>query len=240
MHEDQVLFLHIPKTAGTSLRAIVNDEYEGSLQLTLYEPSPYGPETLERLKSQAPAAKAFIGHVFFGTDEVLGFHARYVTFLRHPVSRVVSYFLHNKRHEDSPYFEHIRRGMTLRNMVEDEVIPEVNNNMTRMIAGLHDNSPLHSREILDRAIENMETRFMFVGLSESLDDGLRLLARQLGWRQGAEVPQLNQAPNDLREAIDETTWASIEGLNELDLELYEYGQQRFRRDLAAASSGGDQ
>lgn len=238
MHPEKVLFLHIPKTAGTSLRAIVDEEYEGSLQLTLYEPSPYDPATLVRLQSRVPAAKAFIGHVFFGTDEVLGFRARYVTFLRHPVPRVVSYFLHNKRHDNSPYFEHIRRGMTLRNMLEDEVIPEVNNNMTRMIAGLDDNGPLHSREVLDQAIENMETRFLFVGLSESLDDGLRLLGRQLGWRQRSEVPQLNQAPNDLREAIDEVTWAAIEGLNELDLELYEYGQQRFRRDLAASSAGG--
>ncbi len=235
MHPEQVLFLHIPKTAGTSLRAIVDEEYQGPLQVALYEPFPYSPEVLEQLKAQATTAKAFIGHVFFGTDEVLGVRASYVTFLRHPVSRVVSYFLHNKRHDNSPYFDHIRRGMTLRSMVEDHAIPEVNNNMTRMISGLHDNSALHSRDVLDLAIANMEDRFIFVGLSESLDDGLRVLSHRLGWDRRADVPQLNQAPDDLREEVDPATWAAIEALNELDLELYDYGQQRFRRDLAATS-----
>lgn len=232
MASEKLLFLHIPKTAGTSFRALFDREYPGSRQLPLYYPTPYKPELLTELRARVPTTDAFIGHVFFGIDADLGFQARYMTFLRHPVDRVVSYFLHNKRNPDSPYHGWIRDGVSLHHMLEHERIPELNNNMTRMIAGLHDNDLLESRSVLDTAIANLEERFLFVGITEDFDKCIQLLGARLGWRQVLTTPVLNRSPKHLREQLDAPTLAAIEKYNQLDLELYQYGKTRLNNELA--------
>lgn len=223
----KIVFIHIPKTAGTSFRRLLDKQYPGHKLLPLYEPYPYTPEVLARLKRQAQQATACIGHVPFGIDRQLGIDARYVTFLRDPVERVVSYYRHNQRHANARFHQQIKEGMTLADLVRSGIDAECHNNMTRMISGIGDNRRLTDRAVLEQAIDNIERRFLFIGLTEQFDQSVDLLGSRLGWRrQGLVKPALNRAPDQKRFPLDEQTRALVLEYNDLDLALYRYVAQR--------------
>lgn len=87
---EKIIFLHIPKTAGSSLRQIVEQEYPGDDCLSIY--THRTPEFLASIQEDVPKAKAIYGHFSYGIHEFLGIHGRYVTFVRNPINRVLSYY----------------------------------------------------------------------------------------------------------------------------------------------------
>ena len=103
------LFLHIPKTAGTTLRHIIDDQYGQENVLTYYnQNSNHLLDNLEALLMVKPQYKALIGHYYFGVHAKFRFPATYITFLRHPVARTISQYkewLRNlvNSHETSTY-----------------------------------------------------------------------------------------------------------------------------------------
>jgi len=224
-----IVFIHIPKTAGTSFRKLLDSHYPGKALLPLYEPYPYQPEVLARLKKRARQAAAAIGHVPFGIDRQLGVEAGYVTFLREPVQRVISYYRHNQRHANARFHQQIKDGMTLADILRSGIDPEFNNNMTRMISGVGDNSLLLDQAILEQAMENIERRFLYVGLTEHFDQSVNQLGACLGWRSATlfKSPALNRAPDRQSLSLDEETLGLIRHYNNLDLALYEHVQQQF-------------
>ena len=223
----KIVFIHIPKTAGTSFRRLLDRQYPGPSLLPLYEPYPYTPEVLARLKRQAQQATACIGHVPFGIDRQLGIDARYVTFLRDPVERVVSYYRHNQRHANARFHQQIKEGMTLADLVRSGIDAECHNNMTRMISGIGDNRRLTDRAVLDQAIENIEQRFLFVGLTQHFDQSVDQLGSRLGWRRpGLVKPTLNRAPDLQPLQLDKETLELVLEYNDLDKALYQYVSQR--------------
>ena len=59
----KTIFLHIPKTAGTSLRKIVSAEYPGERLVAIYDLSP---DFLAGLRPRLKRAYAIYGHYSFG------------------------------------------------------------------------------------------------------------------------------------------------------------------------------
>ncbi len=90
MDNPAYIFLHIHKTAGTTLRTIVVQRFE--------EPNVY--ETYDKQLTEpddkALSAKVFYGHnCWYGIHEIIKRDCQYITFLRDPYERLVSLWYHH-------------------------------------------------------------------------------------------------------------------------------------------------
>jgi hypothetical protein len=241
-----VIFLHIPKSAGTTLGAILRRQYSRASVLDVRR------EAGAALRAASDAYKArvqvLIGHMPFGLHECFPHPCTYVTVLREPVARVISFYYHVRR--DRGHYLHryaTSPGMSLEQFVSSGVSTEANNGQTRDLSGEglvlapfpamgigFDQCP---PAMLDRAIGNLREHFAVVGLSERFDETLMLFRQELRWtrtpyycreRVGGNVP------TDLRTNVPRRVAAIIERYNELDCALYEHAvrqfDERLRRD----------
>lgn len=140
------------------------------------------------------------------------------TFLRDPVSRFVSHYIHQQTSSQKLY--HMSLPDWCRNFQRNDF-------MVRMIAG-EANS--------EKAIEILESKFAFVGLSEHFDQSMALLKEKLQLptlNLNQRNPQKMAGRNDeLKEEIYnnfEKYRECILANNQLDARLYQYAEQRFSR-----------
>ena len=90
-------FLHIPKTAGTSIRTWL--QARAGFRLC---PDTLWSELLRRDRATLGEFDLFIGHFYTALPSYLDEKLVTFTFLRHPVNRSVSHYLHIMR-EQSHY-----------------------------------------------------------------------------------------------------------------------------------------
>lgn len=213
----KAIFLHIPRTAGSSLGEILRQIYPRERRVRI---SPHDLDHLEARRADLVRADAICGHVSFGFHELDGIDARYVTFLRHPVDRVVSLYEHQARSPDSENHRLIADGMTLKDLLRSEQSPQFNNHMVRLIAGLPDSEPAYDRHLLERAQGNLDAYFDFVGLTERFEESVALLSKTLGWTSSPSAPPLSVRSARRSATVDDETRAEILRCNALDLDLY--------------------
>ena len=89
-------FIHIPKTAGTTLRSIVDLQYGRENVLTYYnQPNRSLLDNLEDMLKVNPHYQALIGHYAGGIHSLISRKFRYVTFIRDP--KALSILIYNER-----------------------------------------------------------------------------------------------------------------------------------------------
>ena len=100
MDQRALIFLHIPKTAGTTLNRIIEWQYN---PLSIFTMDPYRIRaTVDRLKTLSEQRRRRLqvvrGHLFYGVHELLPQGATYITMLREPVARFLSsyYFIQRR------------------------------------------------------------------------------------------------------------------------------------------------
>lgn len=221
----RLVFLHIPKTGGTSLRALFR-HWLPDEAMRFVDP-PLAPDDLAELSDPASDLRLIAGHLYFGIDEQLGFCGEYITFLRDPVERIVSFWTHQVRREQSEFHELARGGMTLHDFVEGGYTHQTNNLMTRIligtsVPGILDGSLGHitERHYLRLALRNVETRFRFVGFMEQFDQSVTAMAKALDWPVGEVASARLNVLNSAAATIDDATLRLIRRHNALDLRLY--------------------
>jgi hypothetical protein len=217
-----VFFLHVPKTAGTSLRRVFEHHYPPPGLVLLYP--PFDDVDLERVRVELRSGgKVVYGHLTFAIREALGVPGKFVTLLRHPVERVASYFRHNLGHANSEHHEVAQSGITLAEFVDRRITHETNNHMTRILAGHPGRDPLDDDRVLERALHNLENEFLFAGLAERFDESLHIMGDRLGWTTPfpEPIPRLNLSPVHSPAEPDPTARDIILRHNRLDLALYE-------------------
>jgi hypothetical protein len=229
---DKLVFLHIPKTAGTSFRALVEPQFEPGTFLHL-DP-PITREVHHRIHPLLPGMRALFGHLYFGIDANLGFRAEYITFLRDPVDRVVSWWKHQQTHAHSQYYDQIRNGLSLRALIHTDRDQQVNNLMTRIfigttLPGMLDGSVgvISEPELLDVALQNASERFVFVGFVEEFALSVNLLFERFGWTRPDSLPFLNRLVS-CQADVDDETLELVRHYNRLDSLLYEKLRSRFQ------------
>lgn len=185
--DSKLIFVHIPKTAGSTLDQVLNREAKGNVCWL----SGGARKTVERLTHLPPEEllrfKVYAGHVPLGLHTLIPAPCRYITILRDPVERLVSHYYHvHDKPQHRSYEQIVEGGMSLLDFVASDISPEVDNLQTRFIAGLEANqaTPMNgcNEALLQTATQNLDSLFAGVLVQEYFDHSLLLLAAALGWR----------------------------------------------------------
>jgi len=220
-----LLFVHIPKASGTTLRHIIQRQYPAGAVYRTTDPSPAAIAKALRELQNASDVQCVAGHMEFGLHRYLTRPARYITMLRHPVPRLVSHYEFVRRTPD--HFLHDRvlaEGITLDEYVTRALTTEINDGQVRLLCGLECATNVGygevSEEMFEAARLNLRNHFLAVGITERFDESLLLFGAVLGWRSLAYAP-VNTRPARRAYAISESTKELIVRYNRFDVRLYD-------------------
>ncbi len=237
-HSGPLLLLHIPKTGGMTLRAIVTRQYSAR---TTYIIDNSVNESIIQFRTMPAVDRARIqclsGHMSYGLHELMAPSARYLTMLREPLRRARSDYQFVSTNRLHPLYATVS-GMTFAEYMRSGITGQLSNGQTRLICGdsAPDNSGIPtncalSRADLDRAFGHIEERFPVVGIQERFDESLILMRRHFGWPlpyyAKQNVTQCDAGTGSIDCAGDSVVGAQ----NKLDIALYRYVLERFERQL---------
>lgn len=222
-----LLSIHIYKTAGLTFHSIIDRQF--SRDELLY-PSIQG---ISRIESQLKKGddsnilkyKLVHGHFPFGWHKYFNRPFRYITFLRNPVSRVVSDYKYNKKFSGGHNHQYAA-NMTIEEYIDCHQLLDMDNGMTRFIAGDFQ-TPFGqlTMDTYNQALYNIDTYFAFVGITERFDDSLLLLGDLLDWKK--VYYESKNVTKKTEVVLDEDVINKIRNNNQYDLLLYTYCCKRF-------------
>lgn len=221
-----ILFMHIPKTAGTAFREAMAVNFVQAEIAYLY-PTPPGflvSDLRELPLEQRRSYRAVIGHFQYGMHEALPQHSEYITIVRDPIARVLSQYLYLQ--EKQPELVHDRTGqlLSLPEILASRLTVDFDNAMTRCFSGVDQREfPPGSlnRSIYDVAVRNLRHNFSFVGHQEEADRALLDLQERYGWDKTRSLPAVNLGRKASGSRTTEEQMAVIRDYNVWDLLLYE-------------------
>ncbi|MEF2232432.1 MAG: sulfotransferase [Pseudodesulfovibrio sp.] len=227
-------FLHIPKTAGTTLNAILDDNLPKDRVLDLYTESQH--RALAELRYDDLALYRLVrGHVFIADfAEILDGPVpfRVFTFLRDPVQRVISEFHFLKRWPKSHLYDFLNRNnVSLLEYVTSEERPLRNRGRNNMVNSLSGVRGANLDEGLELAWRHLKDRFVFFGILERFDESLLLLKRLMGLGSAFYEKQ-NVRATSLDAPVTRAEFEVICDCNRYDLLLYERAVEEFSRRVA--------
>jgi hypothetical protein len=237
---ETVIFLHIPKTAGTTLSYILEKQYEAEKTFTIddYLNPDQGGSSIEKfVKLPFEYRKGIMllkGHMPFGLHQMLPNPPIYLTILRNPVDRAISQYYHLLRQPDHYLYKTVTANkMTLEDFVCSRMSPELNNGQTRLLSGVSPADAECSVEMLQQAMANLSSRIAVVGLCEMFDKTLMLIKNQLQWKRIPFYCRMNVSRNrPSREDITRRALKLIERENLFDCQLYKYAVKLFGTRIA--------
>lgn len=218
-----VILHHIQKTAGTTLGRILNKNYTLEVTHGFKRGLKDVAEFAERPQAERDSYDYLRGHINFGLHDLLSRPATYVTLLRHPVDRVLSFYHHVLRTPDHYLY---RTGFTadvsLRELLEQRGCIELDNFQVRALNRDADARPRFGEvdeAMLASARANLD-QFDAVGLTERFDEFAGLVERRYGWWVGSYTSARVAPGRPAADDLDGETRRAIERQNELDLALY--------------------
>lgn len=231
--KEALIFLHIPKTAGTTLNRIIEWQYSPVSIFTI-DPHRFRA-TAERLRTFSEERRRKIqvvrGHILYGIHEALPQGATYITMLRDPVARFLSSYSFILRRPLHPLHQKLKQeGVGMRDFLE--LTRHRQNLQTRFISGIGEDCPCEV-EHLEKAKDHLRQNFSVVGICERFQESLALLALTFNWT----IPYYeNRKVSKNRPPIDPALLQRIREENQLDLDLYEFARERFEETLRQEQS----
>jgi hypothetical protein len=235
-----IVFVHVPKTGGTTLHSILARQLRGIFAESMDE----AKSMLASLDGAQLSELEFLGgHVPYGVHEFLPRPVSYVTMLRDPVRRVVSHYWFVRNDPDHYLYSAVSEGgLSLREYAERgcTLSAEIENGQVWMFSARARRRECADADSLREAKSVLRDRFAFVGTTERFDESVVCMQRVLGLRAPVYA-RMNTGPGP-RTALDTETRAVLEARNDLDRELYVYANElldeeirrvgpRFSRDL---------
>jgi hypothetical protein len=244
--EFKLYFLHVPKTAGTSLRYWLWDAFASEDFLECHRVVDLDAADLSRIEK----ARFYSGHFGPLLWERLARRPFTVTMLREPVAQAFSTirYLRAVPEQESrqwggvgtlerPLFSELVKRDPLSSLPRHpSYIDAFSNLQVRHLAGFPpDDGALFpvTAAMYDRARRTLET-LEAVGLVERLQESLLLFAGRLGWPPRALSYRLNETPlagRDETEAALADNLGLIQEANSWDLRLYEFARNLFEEQL---------
>ena len=247
--DDTLIFVHAPRTGGSTLSRIMDWEYSPFRICDI--DSRFYWWSFQRFASWSPdqlaTMKVFKGHMPFGLHRYMPRHARYITLLRDPVNRVASEYYSKRHRRTHPMADRDAKIQSFEDYVK--TVP-YDNPQTKAIAGVtcaydyhwYTSMPSYrvycgpcDADILQTAKKNLREHFCLVGITERFEETVALAKIMFGWkvpcfticRQGPRGPGKNEISSRQRELVAKH--------NQFDMELYSYGISLFEKALSEFS-----
>jgi hypothetical protein len=233
----KIFFMHIRKTAGTSIVSLFTKEFEAA------ERCPIRSELELRLKvpnqaewKQLLTSYRFVGGHFYRIAPLLipeGF--KVVTILRDPLDRGISAFNHIKNDRRDP-LNKIAADLSFHGAIaEPKLAIEFRNPQARFLLGNagYDFESLSRGEKVERALDFLK-RIDFFGFHELLNQAGQRMGQVLGMPLLTEVPHLNRdiTAKGVRRTDILKDIAAFEAHNMIDREIYTRALQIYDQRFA--------
>lgn len=234
-----LVFIHIPKTGGSTLCNVLSRQYRDRQQYWI-RPDTHRKTAGEALRGldeeRRRSLRLVTGHVPYGLhDSLRPNEVQYMTLLRDPVSRLRSLYLFARERPRNQLHDVARDG-TLESFARTENTAQLDNDQTRFLAG----DLAVGAEPLDRPVTEVDfdracrhlTECRAVGVTERFDESLLAMSKLFGWR----LP-LYSAQKVSRESVVVTDEArdAILARNQFDRALYELAVDMFHALLRGTS-----
>mgnify|MGYP002152764434 CR=1 FL=1 len=222
------IFLHIPKTGGTTIRDIINRQYKNDQIFTVTTLKESEKINKSSLNSTINNYKIIQGHWKFGFHNNVNIRPAYFTILRNPVERVLSTYYYVLSNRNNPQnLSTLDKQMSIYEFIENGINPFVLNGQTQLISGITgsiDNPIIQSEELYTLAKKNIENHFLFLGITEMFDESILILKDLLGWH----MPYYSFANRTKKktnyDAINPKVISFIKEYNQLDIRLYNFAK----------------
>jgi hypothetical protein len=244
--DDNILyFLHIPKTAGTTFTFNLDSYYDVQ--------NIYPERVLSGFFKNPPSnflsLKLIRGHFGYDISKFLQKTPLFLTFLRNPIERTLSFFDHIKL---DPYTNNwVNQNFILNETISDLLVDKskskiFTNNQTRHIANdldytklnnsnnflLEEYEPFVNPTLTDEQLITLAKKrlseFAFIGLTEKTTESLLLFCYTFNLKPLGNFWNLMVAPKRTSLiSLDIDTKNNLKKCNNLDLQLYEFGQELF-------------
>lgn len=234
-----LVFVHIPKAGGSTLYSVIRNSYHPS-EIYKLDMSDWLMSGFRRLRAeQLGKLKVMYGHMDFSVRDLLPSDVRYMTFLRDPVQRVLSYYYY-ARYMTTDELHDLAVRLPISQWIREGSRPEFDNGMVRRLSGAMESVPFGActRDMLGQAKTNLE-EFAFVGLTERFDESYVALCKRFGWKLGYFRAEKRNTKRPLSLEVTVDAIADIERQNQLDIELYRYAAEIFEKQISAMDLSAD-
>ena len=243
--DQTVVFLHIPKTGGTSLHQILLKNFAGP---------EFCPERFNRLESwtldDLAKFRFFSGHFDRRGVARIPQQKKIVTLLREPKSRILSLYHFWKSHKEGVIRRanlngpRIAKNLPLIDFLRyrgDSIPLSTDNVLTRTLlgrlsVGKNGEFACPKNEVLHQVVDYLETMAAF-GIMDEFDESVRHIVLSLGFPVPDQIPHARDSrklddptlETIEREAITAEIEAELERLTEMDQQVYQHALRRFRQ-----------
>lgn len=208
-----LVFIHINKTAGRTVRYILRSSYgprhcEVEPWHAPWADPPFSAADLKRLRRYYPKLQSIGGHRLraYVDLEGKGTEFKYFTFMRDPIKTSASRFQYNVQYRG-------KKGLIFEEWIQRDW---TRNQQTKMIAGVAD---------VAEAIRIIQAKNVFVGLTECFDESMVLLKARMAPDLNISYERVNVArDNSIAQNLlsNESTRQMLVEANQADLALYEF------------------
>ncbi len=223
-------FIHLPKTAGTSFKIMLEryfsqSEIYPSAELMKTQRDGGYPDWRDYLRflstEEYPSIQLFMGHISFAVAQRLAPRSHLLTFLREPESRFQSnvYFI-----------EKVMAHRGLQMTLEEAYFPYREKLKNLQVAFFADSDADHqtflekssriNSQALAQAKENLAS-CGFVGISEHFAESIKGVETKFGWKLGNAIHE-NQTSKGPRKALPSEILKDMEEATAYDKELYHF------------------
>lgn len=261
MIKSRLLFLHLPKTGGVTVHEEILKKNlpKGCIYPISFSGIHEYYDFMNLDQSKKEKYSCYSGHFNTHMHRFFETPSRYITFMRDPVERTISFYFYMIEKTNSYLYESMKRQngsfMSIEEFIESDISNEVWNQQTATlgfpvttnesmlahynaaIVGKGTPPPLDVVELeyiqndpLSRAKANIETLFDMVGVVEEFDKALHVLQKLYGFRDiNYRRKNKTKIKKQLPDGSEERIRKKIAEKNNLDVELYAFVKERFSK-----------
>lgn len=225
-----IIFNHIPRSGGTTLRIILNRVY-GIEKVFFIKSTDIGVSLDEFIAANiiddSPNYKVISGHgaELFGDLYQNPFK---ITILREPISMFISQYHYLKSSPNSNFLEEVKALNSFEDYIDYAIQNGQDNMLCRMLSGSHQwllneeyaEMETEGESILESAKNTLQTYDAILDLA-NFDAGVYALSEVLAWRKIPIYRQSNRSKYS-SSSISKNTMNKLQHLLRFDIELYNY------------------